>query len=157
MDEEEIPATGHTEVTDKTVAPTCTEQGFTTHTCKNCGDSYVDSYVEAKGHIFGEWETVTEPTAIEPGEERRDCKNCDTYETQEIPAKGYAFGDVNLDEVVDVKDVYFARLIAAKLIEPKEKQITSGDVDGDGKITAIDANLIRKFAVGIIDNFPVGV
>ena len=32
-------------------APTCTEQGYTTHTC-SCGDSYVDSYVDAIGHNF---------------------------------------------------------------------------------------------------------
>ena len=31
--------------------PTCTEQGYTTHTC-HCGDSYVDTYVNAVGHAF---------------------------------------------------------------------------------------------------------
>ena len=31
------------------VEPTCTEQGYTEHTCK-CGDSYVDNYVDATGH-----------------------------------------------------------------------------------------------------------
>ena len=30
--------------------PTCTEQGYTTHTCTRCGDSYVDTYVDALGH-----------------------------------------------------------------------------------------------------------
>ena len=30
-------------------APTCTEQGYTTYTC-DCGDSYVDDYVDALGH-----------------------------------------------------------------------------------------------------------
>ena len=31
-------------------APNCTEQGYTTHTCSVCGDSYVDSYVDELGH-----------------------------------------------------------------------------------------------------------
>ena len=31
--------------------PTCTEQGYTTHTC-SCGDSYIDSYVNALGHDY---------------------------------------------------------------------------------------------------------
>lgn len=31
-------------------APTCTEQGYTTHTCSGCKDSYVDSYTPAAGH-----------------------------------------------------------------------------------------------------------
>ena len=43
--------------------PTCTENGFTTHTCSCCGHSYVDSKVDALGHDWvldhidedGEW------------------------------------------------------------------------------------------------------
>ena len=31
--------------------PTCTEQGYTTYTCE-CGDSYVDDYVDATGHSY---------------------------------------------------------------------------------------------------------
>ena len=34
------------------VAPTCTEQGYTIYKCKNCGDTYKDDYVKAKGHDF---------------------------------------------------------------------------------------------------------
>ena len=34
-------------------APTCTEKGYTTHTCV-CSDSYVDSYVDELGHKLGE-------------------------------------------------------------------------------------------------------
>ena len=33
-------------------APTCTEQGYTTHTCE-CGASYVDTYTDALGHDWG--------------------------------------------------------------------------------------------------------
>ena len=51
-------ACGDTYTTDETAAlghnyesvvtpPTYEAQGYTTHTCSNCGDSYVDSYVEA--------------------------------------------------------------------------------------------------------------
>ena len=36
---------------DVVTPPTCTEQGYTTHTCI-CGDSYVDSYVPALGHNY---------------------------------------------------------------------------------------------------------
>jgi hypothetical protein len=34
--------------------PTCTEAGFTTHICANCGESYVDDEVAAAGHSFVE-------------------------------------------------------------------------------------------------------
>ena len=36
---------------DVVTAPTCTEKGYTTHTCA-CGDSYRDSYVGALGHDY---------------------------------------------------------------------------------------------------------
>lgn len=41
---------GHTHSYTKVVTePTCTERGYTTYTC-SCGYSYVDDYVNAKGH-----------------------------------------------------------------------------------------------------------
>ena len=40
---------GHNYVA-KTTAPTCTAEGYTTHTCNRCGDSYTDSRVSVKGH-----------------------------------------------------------------------------------------------------------
>ena len=43
---EEIPALEH-DYNAVVTAPTCTEAGYTTHTCANCGDSYVDTYVDA--------------------------------------------------------------------------------------------------------------
>ena len=46
--------------------PDCTEKGYTTHTCKTCGNSYKDNYVDAKGHDY------TEATATAP----KTCKIC---------------------------------------------------------------------------------
>ena len=68
----------------KTVtAPSCTEQGYTTYTC-SCGDSYVGDYTAAAGHSFGAWQVTKEATTEAEGEERRDCANCDAYETKVI-------------------------------------------------------------------------
>ena len=38
--------------TSTVTAPTCTEKGYTTHTCSICGDSYKDSYTKALGHDY---------------------------------------------------------------------------------------------------------
>ena len=70
----------------------------------------------------------------------------------EVP---FEIGDINQDRKVDVKDVYFARLVAAKLVVPTEEEFSLGDVDGNGRINVIDANLIRKFCANIITKFPV--
>ena len=36
----------------KTVAATCTEQGYTVYTCNKCGESYNDNFVPVLGHSF---------------------------------------------------------------------------------------------------------
>ena len=37
--------------TSKVTKPTCTQGEYTTYTCSLCGDSYVDSYINAAGHV----------------------------------------------------------------------------------------------------------
>lgn len=46
-----IPALGHSYKSVKT-KPLCDTQGFTTHTCSVCSDSYVDNYTDELGHNF---------------------------------------------------------------------------------------------------------
>ncbi len=47
-----VPQPPHQHVyTVAVTAPTCTEQGYTTHTCV-CGDSYKDTYTAALGHDY---------------------------------------------------------------------------------------------------------
>ena len=68
-------------------APTCTEKGYTTHTC-SCGDSYVDTYVDALGHAWDNG-TVTKPaTATEAGIKTYTCTRCGETKTETIPAGG---------------------------------------------------------------------
>ena len=69
--------------------PTCTEQGYTTHTCSACGDSYVDTYVDALGHAFGSWYVTKEATEDAEGQEKRECSRCDASETRSIPKKDH--------------------------------------------------------------------
>ena len=75
------------------------------------------------------------------------------YEIKEYEP-GRILGDINGDTIVNVKDAYVARLIAAKIEKASDAQKYSGDVDGDGKITAIDANYIRRYSVNMISEFP---
>lgn len=92
LEESIIPMLTHSYISVVT-NPTCTEQGFTTHTCSECGNSYVDDYVSALGHNYGEWETTVVPTCTENGTSRHDCLRCDHYETKSIAATGHKFGD----------------------------------------------------------------
>ncbi|MBE6900297.1 MAG: hypothetical protein E7479_06505 [Ruminococcaceae bacterium] len=73
----------------------------------------------------------------------------------EKPEENKVFGDSDGNGKIDVADAYFARLVSAKLVVPTEEQLLLCDVDLDGRITAIDANIIRKYALGIIKELPV--
>ena len=67
--------------------PTCTEQGYTTHTCSRCDDTYTDSEVEAKGHTSGAWIVDQEPALGVEGSKHIECTVCgETLETAVIEA-----------------------------------------------------------------------
>lgn len=111
------PALGHN-YSSVVTAPTCTQEGFTTHTCGRCGDVYTDSKIAAKGHTAGAEATctsnqictvcgtelapakghdykavVTEATCTEDGFTTHTCANCgDTYTDSEVAAKGHTPG-----------------------------------------------------------------
>ena len=69
---------------DVVTAPTCTEKGYTTHTC-SCGDSYVDAYVDALGHAWDNGKVTKEPTATETGVRTYTCTRCHETKTESIP------------------------------------------------------------------------
>ena len=69
-------------------APTCTEDGFTTHTCSVCGDSYTDSEVAATGHSYES--VTTDATCTEDGSIVYTCACGDTY-TETIDALGHSY------------------------------------------------------------------
>ena len=76
-------------------SPTCTANGYTTHTCSRCGDTYKDSTTAKLEHTLGEYIVDTEATCTTPGSKHQECIYCDFATTaEEIPAKGHAFGEI---------------------------------------------------------------
>ena len=75
----------HTHSYDAVVtAPTCTEKGYTTHTCA-CGNSYVDTYVDALGHAWDNGKVTKEPTETETGVKTFTCTRCGETRTETMP------------------------------------------------------------------------
>ncbi len=96
-----IGALGHS-FSDVVTPPTCTEQGYTTHSCEKCGSSYADNYVPpmhvrgapascesnglcimcgtvleiALGHDYSM--SKTDPTCFECGYTTYSCSRCDS-------------------------------------------------------------------------------
>ena len=89
-----IPVIGHEHRYEAVVmAPTCTEQGYTTYTCR-CGESYTADYVDALGHAWGDWIVIQEPTTTEDGVEEHTCTRCGRSEQRSIAKLENPFNDV---------------------------------------------------------------
>jgi len=87
----DLPISAHS-YKEAVTPPTCTEKGYTTHRC-DCGHSYVDTYVDAKGHSFGNWFVSDPATCTQKGTEKRECTACDHYETKELPLTTHSYKD----------------------------------------------------------------
>jgi len=74
--------------------PTCTEEGYTTHTCSVCGNSYVDCYVNPRGHSWDKGRVTTPPTPAKPGVKTYVCTRCNENRTESIGPWPNPFVDV---------------------------------------------------------------
>ncbi len=80
---------GHS-YTAEVTAPTCTEAGYTTHTCAVCGESYITDLVQATGHNYAA--TVTAPTCTEDGYTTYTCTVCgESYVSDHVDALGHSW------------------------------------------------------------------
>ena len=76
----------HSYSVTKSVAPTCTEDGYKVYTCGSCGDSYTET-ITATGHSYTRTKTV-EATCAEDGYNEYTCVNCGDSYTETIVATG---------------------------------------------------------------------
>ena len=74
------------------VAPTCTEGGYTKHTCV-CGSSYVDNKTDAAGHSYI-LKVTKAPTCTQTGLGINTCAVCGDTGSAVIPATGHSYKDV---------------------------------------------------------------
>ena len=93
----QIERTEHNYISVVTPA-TCTDRGYTTHTCSICGDVYIDSFSDAKGHKLGAVirENEKDATCAEDGyyENVIKCSECGEElmrDEVEVPAKSHKF------------------------------------------------------------------
>ncbi len=86
-----IPALGHSGTDVETIAPSCTERGYTRFKCSVCGEEYTDDYVEALGHDEEVIKTVN-PTCTEKGYTEYRCNTCgESYVDNYISEFGHDF------------------------------------------------------------------
>ena len=96
------PKTGHN-YSSVTTDPNCTADGYTTYTCSNCNDSYVDNETDCLGHDFSVYNEGKMATCKQEGwSEYYTCSRCgaeDPERSKEIePVQDHGL------ELVDHKD-----------------------------------------------------
>lgn len=74
-----VKALGH-DYKSAVTAPTCTEPGYTTHTCTRCSDSYTDSYVSPTDHNFDGGTITKAATCTAEGEMTYTCACANPYQ-----------------------------------------------------------------------------
>lgn len=76
--------TEHQHAFDVSIVPaTCTEKGYTIHTCA-CGETYTENETAPVGHNFGQWTLVKAATTEESGLMERQCAACGEKETKTV-------------------------------------------------------------------------
>ncbi|MBR1532478.1 MAG: hypothetical protein IJ643_10520, partial [Eubacterium sp.] len=132
-------------------APTCTAKGYTTHTCE-CGDSFVDTYVNALGHKSDKGTVTKKATYTATGVKTYKCTVCGkvlkTETLAKLPKKANTL--VAKGKTATVK---FANLKKknqtvtqknAFAISKAQGKVTYKKASGNGKITV---NSAGKFTV----------
>ncbi len=109
---------------------TCTEAGYTTYVCRQCGCSYTADPVAAKGHSFADGE----------------CTECG--------ATAMGQGDVNGDGKVDTTDAKLIMQFDLGIAGETALDLSLADVNGDGKADTTDAKLVMQLDLGLIEQFP---
>ena len=71
-------------------APTCTQKGYTTYTCE-CGDNYVDDYVNATGHSYDSGKVTKAATCSQTGVKIYTCTDCGETKTEAIPKTAHTY------------------------------------------------------------------
>ena len=78
--------------------PTCTEDGYTRHTCQVCGYYYDDALVTKLGHNYSS-KITTESTCENSGVRTFTCSRCNDKYTEAIPSLGgHIYDDRNICE-----------------------------------------------------------
>ena len=85
--EETLPMTAHS-YNSKVIAPTCTEVGYTEHTCGSCNQKYVTDIKPFSAHRYTA--KYTPPTCTEKGFNTYTCLECDdSYISDYVNEKGH--------------------------------------------------------------------
>jgi hypothetical protein len=149
-----INALGH-KYKDVKVSATCDKDGKEYKECTVCGKKADEKVIKATGH---DDKLVTiEPTCDKNGETYLQCKTCGRKTESAVLKATHKAGDWEVvKEATETETGKKVKkcTVCGEIVEEKEIPATitafgKGDVDGNGKVTAIDARMILQHVAGI--------
>lgn len=138
-------ATGHKDIV-KTIAPTCTQEGYTAHYCTTCKRYYRDKETPEINHIYRK--VVTKATCTQQGYTTYICvgnSEChDTYVSDYVPATGHSWNRSKITtqptcEQTGIRTYYCAHCAAEKT----ETVVALGHSYNSGEVTRT-ATVLRE-------------
>ena len=139
--------------------PTCAKDGYTTHTCTACGDSYADTPVPALGHVYSYALTDT-PGQVSTGALTGTCGRCADEITIVLPKlNDEDYTHIVTKEPTDTENgtaeyTWNNTEYGTITFEVKLRKLTGlplGDLDDDGDVDIFDANLVASYYNEIIE------
>ena len=133
----------------KTVAPTCTEEGYDEYTCASCGETEKKNQKPAKGHKDGKTVITKEATKTTEGEQEVYCSVCKQLIRKEsIPCvSDFPEGDVDGNRIVNAIDYMLLKAAYLKTRELTPEQFARGDLNHSKKIDPLDYLILKNIVL----------
>ena len=149
--------TGHN-YSEKIVAPTCTEMGYTIFECKDCKDTYNGDYTDKINHSY--IADVTEPTCTASGYTVYTCENCGkTYTADYKDMTGHNPSDWIIDEPATIEhagEKHIECLTCGEVLSraaiPQLVEKDRTDEDGNSKVGDFSILVTNKDGNPIFDS-----
>ena len=132
---------------------TCAEAGVKTFTCA-CKATKTEEIAMTTEHTVAEWTVATPATCGAVGTEKGTCTVCNKEQTKEIPMlTEHTWGEweVTKEPGIILKGEKTRKCSVCGKEETMEfeKEDVVGDINGDGKVQAIDARLVLQHVAGV--------
>lgn len=130
----------------------CAETGFRERNCSVCGHTEYE-VIDSVPHTYGEWQVTKEATCAEEGEETAVCEKCGDVISRTTEKPAHTEGEWQIvKEATEAEEgakqltcSVCGKVLDTKTIPKIETNIMIGDINSDGSVDAVDAQLIMNY------------
>ena len=87
----------HNLTVELVVEPTCTSMGYTEYGCEHCDEAYVDNFVSALGHTYGEGVAIIKEDCTTRGVYESTCVRCGEAHRYSVNPNGHSYVEISSD------------------------------------------------------------